>query len=97
MSAFAGEHNSEPVPQKNSHHRRNHVLSHGTAKMMISGSGFNEKCSCDRMIWRKMLCTAASEGCELAQEEARSHPPVQGAVGCAKFIQHVLHEELKDQ
>ena len=98
MSAFAGEHNSEPVPQKNSHHRRNHVLSHGTAKkMMISGSGFNEKCSCDRMIWRKMLCTAASEGCELAQEEARSHQPIQGAVGCAIFIQHVLHEELKDQ
>ena len=72
------------------------MLSHGTAKkMMISGSGSNEKCSCDRMSWRKMLCTAASEGCESAQEEARSHQPVQGAVGCAKNIQFALHEEKR--
>ena len=46
---------------------------------------------------QEILCDTASKGCELTQEEVRSHQPVQGAVEGAMSIHLVLHEELKNQ
>ena len=99
MSAFAGEHKSEPVPQKNSRYRRTHVLSYGTAKKMkINGSSLFEEVQLRPNDMQDMLFKAASEGCESAQEEeVRSHQPGRGAVESTMSIQCVLHEELKDQ
>ena len=98
MSAFTDEHISELVPQKNSRHRRTHVLSYGIAKkMVINGFGLLEEVQLRPNDMQEMLRKAASDGCETAQEEVRSHQPVQGAVECAMSIHLVLHEELKDQ
>ena len=98
MRAFAGEHYSELVPQKNSRHWRTRVFSYGTAKeIMISGSGLNEGVRLRQNDLQEVLRMAASEGCESTQEEVRSHQPVRGAVECAMFIQLVLNEELEDQ
>ena len=63
------------------------MLPYGTAKkMMISGSGLHEEVQLRPNDLQEVLRKAATEGCEVTQEEVRTHQPVQGAVEGALSI-----------